>query len=106
MKYIALILLMAGMAWADTDDWTSRGSDYDFKTGTSQTWERQWDGGVKVEGTNYRTGTTWENEVSPRSQINDNNASGYYESVDGETGERHRRNVGTCVGWGSEKTCF
>lgn len=93
-------------AHADPNDWKMRGTEYDWKTGTNQTWEKEWDGGVKVEGTNYRTGTTWEREVEPQAKEGEAENSRTYATSDKESQERRTFPESKCVAWGSEKTCF
>ena len=82
------------------------GSTYDYRSGNSYNWRRNYDNSITVNGYNARTGSTWRNNIKANGDMNGVDKRGNYWNYNSRTKSYTNFGTGkTCYGTGYGRVC-
>ncbi len=92
-------LLLAAPAFAQS------GSSYDWRTGNQYYWNRNFDGSTSVRGSNFGTGSMWNQTIMPNGDQRGTDSRGNYWQYNNSTGNYWNSDGTMCWGKGQFRQC-
>ena len=84
----------------------SSGSSYDWRSGNSYNWNRNYDGSTTVRGFNSQTGSMWNNTIQRNGDQRGMDSHGNLWNYNAATGSYMNSNGHGCIGQGYARSCW
>jgi len=88
-----------------TPAFAQSGSNYDWRSGNRYNWNRDLDGSTTIRGSNFGTGTQWNQTIMPNGDQRGTDSRGNSWRYNNSTGSYSNTDGSTCWGKGRFRQC-